>query len=518
MKFFFSYSRSVTKELMPVVDLLRAAGHKVWWDHNIPESSDWWATILDHIELCQVFVFVVSEKSVQSPYCLEEHRYADARNRPILPFIIDDRTRYTIPPEITPFRQQWYEHDGDPARLLGYINGATGQIQLEGYPDYPAPRPPEPNKGSDSLIKQYQQAVQLAENGHFGEAVRHFRNVASLDRRQWGKKCDQWAIRLRLYEEIAELADGEYGELTHPQARKKWADYLKTYDADFDPLDITGKLAKAASPPARSKVAAPGAPTPPRIEVLTRPEPPPAIVKRRSEEFLPAPFAWIDIPGTKGKTRKGAPYKAAKYPLTNDQYRLFIEAGGYNEKRWWTQAGWQQRAANKWTEPYFWHWQDSAEHPVVGVTWFEAVAFCLWLSDITGENIMLPTEDQWQYAAQGDGSRAYPWGEKWDASRCNNTTLFDAFIHGTTPVRQYEGKGDSPFGVVDMSGNAWEWCLTDHGKKTNDVNSDAQYRVLRGGSWYKNFIDPFVLCRCDFRGKDLPGFRAIDVGFRLALS
>ena len=65
-----------------------------------------------------------------------------------------------------------------------------------------------------------------------------------------------------------------------------------------------------------------------------------------------------------------------------------------------------------WSEPRFWNdsqW-NGAQHPVVGVSWYEAVAFCLWLSDVTGERIMLPTEDQWQYAAQGDDGRTYPWG------------------------------------------------------------------------------------------------------------
>jgi hypothetical protein len=74
MKFFISYSRSVKEEVRKVVDLLKAADQDVWWDADIPKMSDWWATILDNIEWCEVFIFVVSEKSVQSMYCLEELR------------------------------------------------------------------------------------------------------------------------------------------------------------------------------------------------------------------------------------------------------------------------------------------------------------------------------------------------------------------------------------------------------------------------------------------------------------
>jgi hypothetical protein len=74
MKFFVSYSRSVKEEVRKVVDLLEAADQDVWWDADIPKMADWWATILSRIEWCDVFIFVVSEKSVQSVYCLEELR------------------------------------------------------------------------------------------------------------------------------------------------------------------------------------------------------------------------------------------------------------------------------------------------------------------------------------------------------------------------------------------------------------------------------------------------------------
>lgn len=228
----------------------------------------------------------------------------------------------------------------------------------------------------------------------------------------------------------------------------------------------------------------------------------------RATAKLPAPFAWVEIP------KKG--YSIAKYPVTNAQFAKFVEAGGYGEKRWWTAEGWQKRqegwhydggwkpSGTSWTEPRYWRdsqW-NGTEQPVVGVSWFEAVAFCLWLSDVTGKNIMLPTEDQWQYAAQGDDGRTYPWGNDWDCKRCNNSVK-PCDSHVTTPVTQYEGrrKGDSPFGVVDMAGNVWEWCLTDYDNKTNDVNRSANTRVLRGGSWFVKNTDYF---RCDYRGRNAP--------------
>ncbi len=242
-----------------------------------------------------------------------------------------------------------------------------------------------------------------------------------------------------------------------------------------------------------------------------------------SKNLFPPPFAWIEIPGTG--------YSIAKYPVTNAQFARFVEAGGYSERKWWTRAGWDAKARgwvwdekkrdwtptnNAWTQPRFWldsKW-NGAEQPVVGVSWYEAVAYCLWLSDATNEKIMLLTEDQWQYAAQGDDGRNYPWGNEWDSSRCNNNVNSKG-IGKTTPVRQYEGKGDSPFGVVDMAGNVWEWCLTDFVNKTNDANNVATYRVLRGGSWNSNYTDTF---RCDNRNGNASNIRDDGRGFRLSLS
>lgn len=110
--------------------------------------------------------------------------------------------------------------------------------------------------------------------------------------------------------------------------------------------------------------------------------------------------------------------------------------------------------------------------------------------------------------------RQHPWGPKWDASLCNNN-VDKKGIGKTTPVRQYEGKGDSPFGVVDTAGNVWEWCLTDYENGSNDVTSAATNRVVRGGSWYDNYTDLF---RCDNRGRGYPLIRDSNSGFRISRS
>jgi formylglycine-generating enzyme required for sulfatase activity len=225
------------------------------------------------------------------------------------------------------------------------------------------------------------------------------------------------------------------------------------------------------------------------------------VTSSTSFETLPQPFAWLTIPAGKVKiisiiSKEGRgddnyipkgtsqifdvpAFEIAKYPITNAQYGKFIEANGYRQRQWWTDAGWHENEQLHWTEPLF--WQDAkwnqAEHPVVGVSWYEAIAFCSWLSAMTDEKVVLPSEQEWQRAALGD-TEQLTW-----ADECHYwTDCCNWDSEGTTPVTQYQGKSDSPFGVVDMIGNAWEWCLTKVETGSNELNGIG-LRIARGGSW-----------------------------------
>jgi len=248
----------------------------------------------------------------------------------------------------------------------------------------------------------------------------------------------------------------------------------------------------------------------------------------KSEQLLPKPFEWITIsagsvtlitenhwrdnyiPKEKGVTFAIPAFEMAKYPITNSQFRLFIDAGGYSNDVWWTPNGILQRNVENWTQPLYWNdvqWNGS-DYPVVGVSWYEAIAFCNWLSDITGEKILLPSEQQWQRAAQGDDARQYPWGDKWNRLCINkNKKTTDM----TTRVNQYEGKGDSPFGIVDMVGNVWEWCLNTYTTGDNDLTA-TEHRVSRGGSRHYKYVVNF---RAIYRHYEMPECRNIYGGFRI---
>jgi formylglycine-generating enzyme required for sulfatase activity len=241
-RIFVSYSRSVKTEVGEIVRLLNAAGYGVWWDGDIPPIADWWATICDHIEGCDVFIFFISEKSVQSPYCLAELKYATDRNRPIFPFILDDHTQYTIPPQVTPMRNQWFEYDGSAASIIEEVNEAVINMLWTQFADNPVPRPPEPNSGSGSLVQSFHQAVTLAENGHFDQAIFHFREIRSNDFETWGTRCDKWIRLIQLYKELSELVDHPATFDLVPSMWQEYQTVARQLDNTFDPFDIILKV------------------------------------------------------------------------------------------------------------------------------------------------------------------------------------------------------------------------------------------------------------------------------------
>ncbi len=166
-----------------------------------------------------------------------------------------------------------------------------------------------------------------------------------------------------------------------------------------------------------------------------------------------------------------ADFYIAKYPVTNRLYQDFVAATGYP-------------APPDWPENR--HHAMVAGHPVVNVSWFDALAYCRWLSETTRQTCRLPTEAEWEKAARGVEGRIYPWGNSFDKSCCN---CFEKGMGFTTPVDAHPA-GASPYGVMDLAGNVWEWCSTAYAGypyQPNDGREDLSavaWRVLRGGSWF----------------------------------
>ncbi|MCL4862590.1 MAG: formylglycine-generating enzyme family protein, partial [Caldilineaceae bacterium] len=264
-------------------------------------------------------------------------------------------------------------------------------------------------------------------------------------------------------------------------------------------------------------------PTPTVESPLPTPEPSPVPRPRISApypEWTPVPAGWFWMgsdPRQDGlarsneqpqhRVRLGA-YRIGKYPVTNAQYYQFVVATGREPPGHW-EAG---------RPP-----DDLLDHPVINVTWHDAVAYCKWLGRQLGRQVRLPSEAEWEKAARGTDGWVYPWGNQPPNDRLCN---FNMNVGGTTPVGRYPA-GRSPYGCYDMAGNVWEWTSSLWGKDVskpefsypydpNDGREDMRagndvLRVVRGGSWY--LFDDDV--RCAVRGGSCSSIRYDFVGFRV---
>jgi formylglycine-generating enzyme required for sulfatase activity len=204
-----------------------------------------------------------------------------------------------------------------------------------------------------------------------------------------------------------------------------------------------------------------------------------------------------------------------RYPVTVGQFRRFVEAGaeGYLDQRFWSADGWRWRKNAKRSEPDAWADQSPhANRPVVRVSWYEAEAYCAWLSARSGRRVTLPTEAQWEYAARGEAGRKYPWS---DAEPTDQHMNFGNRVGHPTPVGIYP-LGATPEGVQDLSGNVLEWCQdwSDDYQNADQADpagpSGGTSRVLRGGGIDYNARR----CRAAYRNNGHPGSDYGSVGFR----
>jgi formylglycine-generating enzyme required for sulfatase activity len=227
------------------------------------------------------------------------------------------------------------------------------------------------------------------------------------------------------------------------------------------------------------------------------------------------PQHWVTLSG----------YWIGKYEVTRGEYRQFMKAGGYTNSAYWSTAGWSWKGKVRRTQPSYWAasqtWGSTTftqtdSHPVVGVNYYEAEAFCKWAGG------HLPTEAQWEKAARWNPvtshPNVYPWGDTWDKQKCNN--LYDSLYPSdqTAPVGSY-ASGASPYGCMDMAGNVWEWCKGGYSyyraSPSNDPPgpSSGSYRVLRGGGWSYNYGN---YSRAAYRYSYFPDSADYYLGFRLS--
>jgi len=233
-------------------------------------------------------------------------------------------------------------------------------------------------------------------------------------------------------------------------------------------------------------------------------------------------------------------YQIGKYEVTRGEFRKFIEAGGYTNSSYWSAEGWKWKESDvidyaglhgtvnhtvranreqprntpehwateqEWIGHGFGHprFMQTDRHPVVGVTYYEAEAYCKWAGG------RLPTEAEWEKAARWDEKKQHaniwPWGDAWDPELCNNPDDHNAAggghrVNQSAPVGSYPN-GASPYGCMDMVGNAYEW-VADYAKSypgnAKPFDHSPGFHFVRGGCWDDG---PFSV-RCAYRGWYLP--------------
>ena len=243
------------------------------------------------------------------------------------------------------------------------------------------------------------------------------------------------------------------------------------------------------------------------------------VARQTSAQSTPIGLEWVDIPA--GEFPMGndprdfhdlalpneypahslalAEFSIAQTPVTNAEYALFTQATGHLAPAHWIGGDIPR---------------EKEQHPVTNISWDSAREFCQWA------RVRLPNEAEWEKAARGTGSadaRVYPWGNRIPQIPCANYGQ-DVKTQSTTPVDEFPD-GASPYGVLDMAGNVWEWTstvLADYPYRADDGREDPasrEHRVLKGGSFYspnQNYI------RCASRSSSYPQRRRDHIGFRVA--
>lgn len=194
-------------------------------------------------------------------------------------------------------------------------------------------------------------------------------------------------------------------------------------------------------------------------------------------------------------------FSILRYPVTNWQYQFFLDAeNGYANPSWWNYSVDALKYLNHHPTPYS-SLFPADELPRTLVSWYGSIAFCAWLSDLIAKKVSLPSEGQWQRAAHGETITNYPWGNIFDDNKC--------VFHKSEPKRVKDDiNGSSPYAVMGLSGNVWEWCID-----SEDSYPEPHHKITKGGSHQEYDpiqlqIDHYSVCYMD---------GACDVGIRPVL-
>lgn len=505
MRLFISYARVDKPYCVQIAETLDI--HQVWFDQRLYAGQQWWKEIQRRLDWCEGFVYLLSPESVASEYCRREFNIARKLGKHVFPVLIHEQTE--IPEELTHIQYADLSN-GLTTEAVKTLLNAIHICEIHQHSKSVIADPPiVADEHEESPFLDFAMIVRSAaeamENAQFDEAV--FLLKQAQENGHHSRFIDlsvllqeaEIALEKQTYLREAERDYKPIAELVKRKAtRRLGCQALIAFRADFPDYDpenlarfcISDETGDSTLPKTLSKFTLP---------LL---------------EWCEIPEGMLHFPkGQNGKAQHEPVYvehfHISKYPVTNAQFQAFINAqDGYGNEKWWDYspeaAKWRQENPEP-KPPRF----KGDNRPRETVTWYEAMAFCNWLSYKTDLKITLPTCVQWQRAARGDDDRLYPWGNHFDVELANTR---ESKIKMTTLIVRYD-KSLSPFGVYDMAGNVWEWCL-DAGPKDSREQEGEDVRAIFGGS----FISDCKRAETTFHFNLNPEYHYATIGFRLVSS
>ena len=543
MNIFISYSRDDKQYVYALADRLRDDGnHYIWIDKaGLVGGASWWDEILKGIEKQECVIVVLTPRSLGSIYCQAELNYAQWLGKPILPLMLK---QVDVPAHLSSVQvENISEISLDRAcvkceRALGYVALRRERGEFKEKAPRPEDRPTvpvlEPGTPSEHVFEIYANAIEAIEKDST-LAKKLLAQVILADPGGLGISAQERLIEIDLeqdrqkaYIAIARLAANP---MLKRDAVRAWKAYIITYGTDHDPNGYARTLSD--SPPV---VVVPPPPAAPRSfragDRLTDPLGiPMAYVpageflmgstqqqvneafEQGKKEYAETQLEWYNIEMPQHRQSVAAPFWLDLTPVTNSEYARFTEAGGYRNAAYWTEPGWAWAQQENKTGAVAYDGFLEPQQPRVGVTWFEAYAYCQWRGG------RLPTEAEWEWAARGPENRIYPWGSAFVAAN-----VIYGRKNGNTTAVVGEGirkAGASWVGALDMSGNVWDWCSTLYepypyafDDKRASIQDGNRTHVLRGGSW----VVSSSLLRAAYRSGVTPDDEINSVGFRCVRS
>jgi hypothetical protein len=489
MKIFVCYARVDKPFCTPFVQ--KIDHYEYWYDERLRAGDDWWNTIQSHLDWCDCLVYLISHHSVESRYCRSELDIALKLGKVIVPILIDKDT--PVPSNIQHLQYadltsglHLENTEGVLQALYNIEKRLTEKAETVGASksksirdiakvDRPHPAEDEPVTIIGMIaramdLKQFDHAVFLLNTAIERGDKYQFVNLQAL-LTQASQELEEQVKEREMELEYRAIHELSKVKATRVQGCQAFQNFRKRYP-HYDPEKIVDICSSNRPFPV---------PKPDNVGTLaqetalpnnkTTPKPKTSPLSILSQfpllEFLPI------------YTPNGiAPFAMAKFGVTNEQFDRFLnDAFGAKIARWW---GFSPVATN-WHEknPHIGASSFGGEHrPRNKISWYDAMAFCYWLSDKLERRIMLPTQQQWRRAAQGTDKRVYPWGNDFDPKFCNARA---SNINMTTVVNRYP-QGASPYGMMDMAGNLWEWCLDGYSVKPDDIKAHVK-RAMMGGCY-----------------------------------